>query len=194
MHNLVQTSAPVPTTPVLEQPEFQTWRNRMLTGILHTVSFFGIIVLISNSINIVQNADVRGEGHDLPLLIVSVVVYLGLLLVTLLRRLNYTIRVCMLLALIYTVGMVDFYQYGLRSTGTLFFFLFVILTMLFFNQTWGILALGVALISMASYAPVFVSGYHQIPVEIQASSTKLNEWLLTMFVYLLIVSVIVLTI
>src|SRR5512145_377006 len=101
MYNDVPLAIPEPAAAELEQSELQPWRTKILTSILYAMVLVGCIVLLITGSTVVQSLMATGESYDLSLMVIATITYLGMLIITLLRRIAFAIRAGAMLGLIY---------------------------------------------------------------------------------------------
>jgi hypothetical protein len=146
------------------------WREELINGLLRILMVVGGLALLVG----LYFAFGRQDLWAIPL-------YLGmyglLALITMWKRLPYTIRVEGLLFLLYAVGIVDLLLVGKAGELRLLLLTLPILATLFFGWRGGGISLALAGLTMIGFGWVFSAGYLVAPLERQASSTNPFSWL-----------------
>ena len=156
------------------------WREQLLEALLRGMLVIGLFALVGGGI-------IPAIQLNRPdLLITYLVAYAVLILVTFVRRLSFALRAGVVLFLLYALGALDFSVAGLSGDGRVLLFAFVVVTTVLFNLSRGVAALVLGLLTMAISAWLLVSGRWEIPIEVQANSTSIVDWVSGSVVFLLV--------
>ena len=155
------------------------WREQLLEALLRGMLVIGLFALVGGGII----PAIQLKRPDL--LITYLAAYAVLILVTFVRRLKFALRAGLVLLLLYALGALDFSVAGLSGDGRVFLFAFVVVTTVLFNLSRGVAALVLSLLTMAISAWLLVSGRWEIPIEVQANSTNIVDWISGSVVFLL---------
>lgn len=114
-----------PSHPTI-QHELRQWRTTLLNGLFIAFCILGAPLVLVASISVIQNQPaIAGIA-----LVFFVACYLLILVFTFVRRIPYLVRVVLILAILYAVGIYDVSVYGLISDGRIYFVTIVILAAL----------------------------------------------------------------
>jgi GAF domain-containing protein len=158
----------------------EQWRLQVLNGMLRGMLVFGAFALVGSGIIPTL------QTNRIDLLVGYVVAYAVLVFVTFMHRLGFVLRAGVLLLLLYVLGTLDFSVAGLGGDGRIFLFAFITITTVLFDLRRGIGALVLSLLTMAIVAWLLITGQWVIPLQIEASSANLTDWISESIVLLLL--------
>jgi GAF domain-containing protein len=158
----------------------QQWRLKVLNGMLRGMLVFGAFALVGSGIIPTL------QTHRMDLLVGYLVAYVALAVVTFVPRLGFAVRAGVLILLLYVLGVIDFSVAGLGGDGRIFLFAFISVTAVLLDLRYGIGALIFSLLTMAVVAWLLVTGQWEIPLQIQANSANLIDWVSGSIVLLLL--------
>jgi GAF domain-containing protein len=148
-----------------------SWRERILSGLLAAATLFGMIAY----------------GVYLPLALsngqyVVVGIYtaacLGLITLTIFRRLPYTIRCHSLLGILYIVGVLALINDGLYGSGRVFLLVLPLIGSILLGSTGGTNALILSLGAFGAVGLLMTGGYIAVPeISESTSSGNLQSWI-----------------
>jgi GAF domain-containing protein len=156
------------------------WREQLLEALLRGMLVVGLFALVGGGII----PAIQLQRPDL--LVTYLAAYAVMGLVTFVRRLGFALRAGVLLFLFYALGALDFSVAGLSGDGRVFLFAFVVVTTVLFNLSRGVVALVLSLLTMAAAAWLLVTGRWEVPLEVQANSTSVVDWISGSVVFLLV--------
>ncbi len=165
-----------------QESNLQTWRVRILNGILVGTSIFGLFALIPNFL-----VDIR-EGRWAILIFYSAA-YLWVIASTIFRRLPFSLRSISILTIAFALGVVTLMQFGLSGDGRIWILLFILMTSLLLGLRAGIVALvlSAATYAFLGYQMTLENGLIPTPsVELQANSGSISGWIATGVVLLMV--------
>lgn len=116
-------------------------RNRILTVILRLTSLIGIIGILTIMGNLL-----RRQRWDLVLIYLTGMIIIGI--ISHLRNISYTGRALTFLSVLYALGVIDLFFFGIAEDWRIFFSAFSILAALFLGWRAGLIAL---LLSLATF-------------------------------------------
>ncbi|MBN1876236.1 MAG: GAF domain-containing protein [Anaerolineae bacterium] len=146
------------------------WRENLVRNILRVLDVVGLLAVAASSLNAIANKIVG----FIPFYIG---VYGLLLLISLWKRVPYTVRAGTLVFLIYGLAVFGFWEGGLSGDGRVFLLMVPFLVGLLFGSTEGYIALGVSLATLLVFGILFAYGTLTIPVELQANTADPTAWL-----------------
>jgi GAF domain-containing protein len=158
----------------------EQWRLQVLNGMLRGMLVFGAFALVGSGIIPTL------QTNRIDLLVSYVVAYAVLVFVTFMHRLGFVLRAGVLLLLLYVLGTLDFSVAGLGGDGCIFLFAFITITAVLFDLRRGIGALILSLLTMAIVAWLLITGQWVIPLQMEASSANLTDWISESIILLLL--------
>lgn len=158
----------------------QNWRTRIL-------NIFLAVMVIASAPAVAAVLIVEGKtpGSN-PLTYVLAVVWLTLVLLAAFKKINYWIRVCILLGITYVAAVVNVAQTGIRGIGPLYFLLISIMTLLLVGKRPSLLITIVSILVLSSFSMLIVKGT-LVPTPDPAGSGSLSTWLALSTVVMIIV-------
>lgn len=167
-------------SPASQPGDLQALRASILAQILHGLMIFTLFIAI------VAVSSALSRGLWLPaLLLVSM--YAWLVIVTLVKRFNYAVRVASLLGIEYLGGLVGLLSSGLSGDGRSFLFALVISATVLLGIRRGMLAMFASLVTYLVVGFGMSYGIIAIPpVEIMANSGTLIDWLSATLIFLML--------
>jgi GAF domain-containing protein len=176
----VNTDALKPEVASTMPRSLEPWRLQVLNGMLRGMLVFGAFALVGSGIIPAL------QTNRIDLLVGYLVAYAALVVVTFIHRLGFFVRAGVLILLLYVLGTIDFSVAGLGGDGRIFLFAFIAVTAVLFDLRHGIGALALSLLTMAVAAWLLVTGQWVIPLQIQANSANLTDWVSGSIVLLLL--------
>jgi hypothetical protein len=159
--------------------EVQAWRHELIAGLLRALLVVGIFAVLEGSYFAYRR-------QDLWAIPVYVGMYALLVLITVWRRLPWTVRLGGLLLLVYAVGTADLLTVGKGGEFRLFMLVLPFLATLFLGRRAGAVALALVALTMVGWGWAFSGGYIAVPLEKQASSANPFSWLSNTVVLLIL--------
>ena len=127
------------------EEELLVWREQLVRGALRLVVILGALAVLAGS----YYANESGSRWIIPFYVAA---YLGLLVVTIWKRMPYEIQAGTLVGLVYLVGVLDLIESGRGGDGRVFLLAVPLLTVLFFGRLEGLLALALDALTMTVFA------------------------------------------
>ncbi|GAB4532527.1 MAG: hypothetical protein Kow0063_13180 [Anaerolineae bacterium] len=160
-------------------PNIHIWQQQLIRGMLRVLVVVGVLALVGA----IYDAYTGQALWQIPIFLAA---YGLLVVVTFWPRAPYPAQAGILLAMLYGLGVFNLFVAG--QTGDSFPFLLTIplLTALFFGWRWGISALVIAIVTLAVFGWLFVSGLMVIPPQELASPSDLGSWVSRILVYLML--------
>jgi GAF domain-containing protein len=170
-----QTVLPsLPKTPALE--DLQAWRQQLIRRVLRVIVIVGSLAVVLGSIN----AYTAGQVELIP---IYVGVYAILALVTFWRRASYGVQVGAVLSLLYGLGVLELFTAGRSGDGRIFLLALPLVAVLFLGRRGGIVALILAVLTLAVFAWAFSTGLIVIPA---SQPDNLVAWIDVSAVFLIV--------
>ncbi len=165
----------------------RAWRQQLIRTILRALTVLGFLALLAGSYS-----DYSARlGRTIPLYLGA---FAALVLIAFWRRAPYVLQAGVLLFLFYCLGVVDMVVFHLSGDGAIFFLTFSALTMLLLGRRWGILALGLCVLTIVALGGAFSIGLLAVPVEqLVRDNTELSSWLSAAVVFLMLGSLLILS-
>lgn len=181
---LHQTTVP---TPVI----LKEWRVRILNNILRGMLGLGLLAVMSGSWNVLQHLSVEQPSGALLNVLFYLLAYGMLGIITFGQRLGYPLRAGIMLLLLYLLGVIDSFTFGLSSDGRIFFFACIALTAVLFDIRRTIIAVTVISVTMALLATLLVTTPFAIPIAVRANANTPMAWISSIVVFLLLLSTVI---
>lgn len=189
------TSAPhssIKQTRESRQPDTSyAWREWILDGILRGILSFGIIALVFSIIYIIRNPQVSQPIPPVVLAIFFGGIYLFTFVAFLRRTLSFKIRANAPLVLLYSIGTLNFYLYGLEGNGHIFFLATVVLTTLLFGLRSGIGVSVASFIILVGITWFLAMGWMTFPFEHLGATAEPSAWLVETMVFLFLTAIVI---
>jgi len=154
---------------ILVLKDIRSWQQELIRGLLRTLaiasSLLLIVILYDSYLDRAWGSGMFYGG-----------IYAVLVLVAFWSRIPYNLQVLSLLIIFYGLGVQDLTQYGLAGDGRMLLLPFPLLATVFFERRKGILALGLAALTMAVMGYMFAAERIVIPVEVRTTSDILINW------------------
>jgi GAF domain-containing protein len=154
-----------------QDDDLMSWRERILSGLLAVATFFGMIAY----------------GSYLPLALrseqyLTIGIYtaacLGLIFLTVLRRLSFTLRSHSLLGILYIVGVLALINDGLYGSGRVFLLAVPLIGSILLGSTGGTNALILSLGAFSAVGLLMSGGYIAVPeISESTSSDSVQSWI-----------------
>ena len=152
------------------EPAIDLIRNKLLTGILYTLSIFGLPAIVAGGIETVS----QGRLH---ILLIYVAVYVSVLICTLFsEKLSFQLRTTATLGAIYILGSGTLFRFGLSGAGIHFLITFCVLTTVLLGMRLGLTAVVVSIASIAFVGTGMSTGLIPISPIIMMNSTSAVSW------------------
>ena len=152
------------------EPEIDLIRNKLLSGILYTLSILGLPAIVAGGIETFS----QGRLH---ILLIYVVVYLLVLICTLFsKKLSFQLRTTATLGAIYILGNVTLFKVGLSGAGIHLLITFCVLTTVLLGIRLGLTAVIVSIVSIAFVGTGMSTGLIPISPIIMMNSTSAASW------------------
>ena len=167
------------------------WREKVLNDLLRGTFFFAVLAAFFATTNLINDS---GISQQLKLTLSSIYIGATVLLgiITFIPRFPYMLRASVLFFLYYGLALTGLIESGLSGDGRIFVFAFIIIAAILFDMRFGLLALGLGIITLVIIAFLFTKGIIYIPLERLANSTSLSSWTSgTLVLTLLVVSIII---
>lgn len=120
-------------------------RDRILTVLLRLTSLIGTLILLS-----IMSDLLKRQRWDLVLVYLSGMIIIGI--ISHLHRISYTGRALTFLSILYALGVIDLFFFGIAEDWRLYFSAFSILAALFLGWRAGLIALLMSLVSFVILA------------------------------------------
>ncbi len=164
--------------------EVFVWRRQLVHDTLRAAVIFSTLALIAGSIY----AFISKSYWVIPLYALA---YIGILLVTFLKRIPYWVQASTLIGLVYFVGVLDLIDSGRGGDGRVLLLAVPALAGLMFGRREGILALVVDVVTLLVFGWAYSSHLLSIPIEKQANTANPAAWLSNTIVLLMLGSLLV---
>lgn len=100
----------------MTQADLHQWRLQLLNGLLLTIFAIGSPLVVLSSLNALNT-----QPAQAPIVItLFITIYIIIGMATFIRKIPYVLRVIILLLLLYTLGFMDIFAYGLVSDGRIY--------------------------------------------------------------------------
>jgi len=166
---------PVPQkVPIPEN--LQTWRRQLIRKVLRVVLIVGGLAVVMGS----YNAYTLGRVELIP---IYLGVYAILVLTTFWRDISYDIQVGVILSLLYGLGVLELSTAGQSGNGRLFLLALPLVAVLFLGRRSGVIALVLAVLTLAVFAWAFSTGLILLPTP---QPISLMDWLRINAVFLIV--------
>lgn len=157
--------------------------NRMLNGTSMVATVAYLIAVIFES-----------QLGQFNIVVAASIAYFWLLLITLLRRLPYWLRLGSLLTIIFGMGLASLMTNGLAGTGRIFLFTLPIIASILGGSRLGLASIGISMLSIGITGWMISSGKLQLPdSEILSTATDPGFWITGAFTFLMMGTVSTLT-
>jgi len=164
--------------------DVRAWQRQLVRGVLRVLVGVGPLAVAAGS----YYAYTTQTMWLVPFYLVA---YALALVLTFWPRAPYALQAAVILALIYGLGILDFFQDGRGGSARIFLLGFLALSVLFLGRSAGGLALALAVVTMAAFGLAFSVGWLTIPIEHEANSADPVGWLSNTVVMLLMGALIV---
>ncbi len=165
------------TTPPSEH--IRAWQRQLITGVLRTLLAVGGIGLLVSSYNTLLERNWR-------LLAYYVAAYAIVVVITLWRRVPYTLQVTFLLAAMYALGVISLSESGLSGNGRVFLLTVPVVATLFLGRRVGIFTLSISVFTLVVFGWLFSTGRLYISVARQANTADPSAWASGTVVFLML--------
>lgn len=178
-----RTSSAASTT---ENPawDLESWRERLLNGMLYAAAGLGLPAVISGSLTAIR------DGQFTRILIFAVAYGLILIITLGRKRVPYSARAVILLTIAFALGIDSLRSTGLGGSGRVFFIAFTVIATFLFGLRGGLVTLGVSAVSTIGVAWGMSTGLLPITADVMAS-TDPRSWLTGGVVFLLLTTMLV---
>lgn len=167
--------AVMPTPPETLE-DLQTWRQQLVRQMLRVILIIGSLAVVVGS----YNAYTLGRVELIP---IYVGVYAILVLVTFWRNASYDVQVGVILSLLYGLGVLELSTAGQSGNGRLFLLALPLVAVLFLGRRSGIIALILAVLTLAVFTWAFSTGLIVVSAPQPAS---LVDWLRVSAVFFIV--------
>lgn len=159
------------------------WRTRLLNNLLLVSAAIGLPTTL---LGVMELND--GSQAAIWLMALYLAAYGAVVAVTFVRRIGYTVRGLVLLAVLLAIGMLSLWRNGLPGEGRVFLVAFVVLASALFGLRGGIISSLVMSGAMMGIAWRFSQGQLSMPVELLNDLNTLSNWSIALVVQLLVTS------
>jgi GAF domain-containing protein len=159
--------------------EISILREQLIRRIYRVLAVVAVVAVLGGG----YSAYLTGDMWLIPVYLVS---YGLILLFVFWSRVPYWLQAGLLVAMIYIVGLLDFFQDGRGGSGRLFLLAVPLIAALLFGRREGWFGLVLVLMTLGVLAVAFSTGMVSIPPENEVRSTDLVGWLTNTAVVLLI--------
>ncbi len=153
--------------------ELQNWRAQLVQQVLRVMLLVGLLALLAGSYY-------RLTQRNIGAVAAYALAYAVLAALTLVRKIDYKVRVWGMLFLLYLLAVADFVSDGRAGGARLFLAALIFAAVLFLGKRAGIYVLTGALITNALFAAAFLTGFLPLPAPV--SSGDLAGWVSSIFV------------
>lgn len=161
------------------KPSLEVLRERIMKVMLYGAVSVGLVTVVSNLVTDIPQG-------NWGVIVVYLVAYAGLLALTFLRRLPFTIRAYGLAALPYILGVTASLQDGIAGNGRVWMLLAVSLASILLGLRAGIGFLVLGSLTLLGVGGAFSQGWLPLPAEeVVPSAANFMDWLGTGSVFLL---------
>ena len=173
-------------------PSLREWRSRLLDGVLSVIFVLWMIALVSGLNNVFTDYKLHKEIFDNPFFIAVItasfylVTTVLLILITFNRRVRYGLRAAILLFILYILGMVGMLLTSFSGDGRIFFFAFIILSVVFFELRASLAAFFITFLTFIAIGYLQVSGIMTVPPELQVNASRSGAWFSGGMVFLIL--------
>ncbi|MFP3854796.1 MAG: GAF domain-containing protein [Anaerolineales bacterium] len=164
--------------------DLQTWRTRLLNGMLFAAAAMGLPAIISGSITAIR------DGQFSRIIIFAIAYTFILLLAFLRKQLPYALRATGLLLIAFALGADSLRSTGLPGSGRVFMIAFAVIGTILFGLRGGLITLGISLVTTLGVAWGMSSGVLPFSLDIMAS-TDPRSWITGGVVFALLASMLV---
>ena len=166
----VPPSSPCPGTILA------TWRERIFFAIFLTVILMAIVPYISSALGVIQE-------KKWATLVVYTLGYLSVIVILLLRRIPFQIRVMIGLGTFYSIGLTSLITLGLIGSGRMWLFAFSIITSLLLGLRAGFVTLAINTVTLFILGYLLAKGQLQWAAEI---SDPMRIWTIVSITFILL--------
>jgi GAF domain-containing protein len=156
----------------LEESTIQTWRERILQTLLWLLLAVGSIAYIANVLDLINQ-------QAWPLIVFISIAYIWVLVITVVRRMSYHLRVYSLLTISYALGPFTLSQYALSGDGRIWLLFFAVFATVLLGWRVGTASLLVALGTHALLGYLMVNNHIPIAEQALLNSTTTTGWVTT---------------
>jgi rsbT co-antagonist protein RsbR len=186
----VKTEISVPETNQ-DNHSIHAWRIQTLNVIYVNLLIFGALALISSSIEILVEQRASETINPLTRIGLYLLAYTLVGILYFIRSIPYTLRAGIPIVLLYSIGILDFYLFGMDGQGALFFFASITLTTTLFGLRYAIGAMIVSTVIMIVIATAQITNALTFPFEINPTAYMDDMWfdeiLLVVFLMVIVI-------
>jgi PAS domain S-box-containing protein/putative nucleotidyltransferase with HDIG domain len=168
------------------------WRTHVLDGILRGILFIWIFALAGGINNVAETYRVEASRYENPMgmVMITVGIYISVtmlvVVITFVPKLGYKIRAGVLLFVLYGLGTTGLVLSSLSGDGRVLLFAFVILSAVFFEARFSLMALALSLVTLVTIGWLQVREVIVVPAERQINSVDAGAWLSGSIVFLIL--------
>lgn len=164
--------------------DLETWRTRLLNGMLFAAAAMGLPAVVSGSITAVR------DGQFTRIIVFGIAYSIILILAFVRKRLPYTLRATGLLIIAFALGADSLRSTGLPGSGRVFMVAFAVIGTLLFGLRGGLITLGISLVSTVAVGWGMSAGFLPFSMEVMAS-TDPRSWITGGIVFALLATMLV---
>ncbi|MEJ2304553.1 MAG: GAF domain-containing protein [Anaerolineales bacterium] len=168
-----------PKMLLASEEEILVWREQLVRNTLRVVVLIGALAVIAGS----YYANEAGSSWIIPFYLTA---YLGLVVVTIWKRIPYPIQAGSLVGLVYFLGVLDLLEFGRGGDGRVFLLTVPLLAVLFFGKIEGLIALALDAFTLGIFAWLYASQRIVISISRQANFADPFAWLSNIIVLLML--------
>lgn len=146
--------------------ELDVWRRNLIRGVFRGAAVFGVVAVAVGFL-----------ATRVPFLrYLYVGIYAAFLLVTFLRPNAFRLQAGACMGLLYGLGVLALFEDGLKGDGRVFMLTLPVLAALLLGRRAGLIALGLALVTLAGFGGAYAAGLLTIPTADQIIANDLLSW------------------
>lgn len=146
--------------------ELDVWRRNLIRGVFRGAAVFGVVAVAVGFL-----------ATRVPFLrYLYVGIYAAFLLVTFVRPNAFRLQAGACMGLLYGLGVLALFEDGLKGDGRVFMLTLPVLAALLLGRRAGLIALGLALVTLAGFGGAYAAGLLTIPAADQIIANDLLSW------------------
>ena len=155
------------------------YKEETLHIVLLGAAFIGLIVYFVKAYNTIL-------AQQWPLTIIISVLFVLLMLIALLRKLPYLLKLIVFLAILFTMGASNLYFSGITGDGLLYFLAFTVTLAVFTNIRLGIIGTIISILTLVILGFGFFNEFIPMPVQtLIPNPSRLIDWISLGFTFIL---------
>ncbi len=175
----------VKTTPNETYHDIQYYRAAILQNIFTGLLIIGTLLLFAAAYTMFLR-------KDWVLIGVYFASYFGLLIITFVKKIPYTVKAIVMLSLFYLLAVTGLWESGLSGDGRIFLLSFIVLAAFLFGFKIGVITGVLGLGTLAVFGWGMSTGFIEVPpVEILANSSYGMDWLTGSITFALLTTIFV---